>query len=250
MLLSLPRRMFGSTRVVVTEKDRTVNSFIDSMEQAQFISDTQPWRPHDLRGARLKDALIVDDHPVIRAAIRELLEKAFPDLHVTEFDGSASVVNKICGGNWAFVVLDMNLPERNGLDILKNVKASGSDIPIIVFSLYAEEQYAARAIRAGAKAYLSKERPLQDLTDTIKTVLAGGCVKISPSSISDRPTLSDREVQVLSLFIKGMTRKEIAHLLGIHEKTVSTYRARLLVKLNVRTIVDLIRYAAEEGFVD
>lgn len=220
------------------------------MEQAQLMEEGQTWRPSDTRGARIKDALIVDDHPVIRGALKELLEKSFPDMNITEFDGSTSVVNKICGGNWAFVVLDMNLPERNGLDILKNVKASGSNIPIIVFSLYAEDQYAARALRAGAKAYLSKDRPLQDLMDAIRTVLAGGCVRMSPSSTSGRPALSDREVQVLSLFTKGMTRKEIAHLLGIHEKTVSTYRARLLVKLNVRTIVDLIRYAAEEGFVD
>ena len=220
------------------------------MEQAQFMEDSQAWQHRNTRGARTRDALVVDDHPVVRGAVKELLEKSFPDVNITEFDGSTSVVNKICGGNWAFVVLDMNLPERNGLDILKNVKASGNDVPIIVFSLYAEEQYAARAIRAGAKAYLSKERPLQDLRDAITTVLTAGYVKMSPSVTSARPALSDREIQVLSLLTKGMTRKEIARILRIHEKTVSTYRARLLIKLNVRTIVDLIRYAAEEGIVD
>ena len=194
--------------------------------------------------------MIVDDHPIVRGGLKELLEKAFPDIRVTEFDGRTSVVNKICGGNWAFVVLDMNLPERNGLDILKAVKASGNPIPIVVFSLYSKEQYAARALRAGAKAYLSKDCPPEDLVDAIKKVLTGGRVKLSPSSTAARPVLSDREVQVLSCLTKGMSRKEIAHMLRIHEKTVSTYRARILVKLNARTLVDLIRYAAEEGFVD
>jgi DNA-binding NarL/FixJ family response regulator len=215
--------------------------------------ETSQWadtilKPRLARSARRRDALIVDDHPIVRGGLKELLEKSFPDIRVTEFDGSTSVVNKICRGNWAFVVLDINLPERNGLDILKAVKAAGNPVPIVVFSLYSKEQYAARALRAGAKAYLSKDSPPQDLVDTIKTVLTGGRVKLSYSSA--RPVLSDREVQVLSFLTKGMSRKEIAHMLSIHEKTVSTYRARILVKLNAHTLVDLIRYAAEEGFVD
>jgi len=197
----------------------------------------------------MKDALIVDDHPVVRAAIKGLLEKEFPDIRVTEFDGKTSVVNRICGANWTFVVLDMNLPDRNGLDILKDVKASGNNVPIVVFSLYAEDQYAARALRAGAKAYIAKDRPARDLVDAIKTVLTGRRVEIS-SSLSAHPALSDREVQVLSLWTKGMSRKEIAGFLRINEKTVTSYRARILVKLNAHTLVDLIRYAAEKGFID
>ncbi|HSS30777.1 MAG TPA: response regulator transcription factor [Nitrospiraceae bacterium] len=207
-------------------------------------------KPSATRGARVKDALIVDDHPIVRAAIKDLLEKSFPDIRVTEFDGSTSVVNKICGGNWAFVVLDINLPKKNGLDILKAVKVAGNHTPIVVFSLYAEEHYAARALRAGAKAYISKNRASLDLVNTINTLLKGGRVKPSPSVIAPRPVLSDREIQVLSLLTKGMSRKEVAQTLNIHEKTVSSYRARILVKLNARTLVDLIHYATEEGFVD
>jgi DNA-binding NarL/FixJ family response regulator len=194
----------------------------------------------------MKDALLVDDHPIVRKGIKGLLEQSFPDIKVKESLGDASVLNEICGHKWAFVVLDMHLPGQNGLDILKKAKAQRPDVPIIVFSLYAEEQYAARALRAGAKAYISKDRPPHDLVDAIKTVLKGGHVP-SPSSVFPKAELSDREVQVLSLLTKGMTRKEIAHYLHIHEKTVSTYRARLLHKLHLHTIVDLIRYAAEEG---
>jgi two-component system, NarL family, invasion response regulator UvrY len=220
------------------------------MTQVQLIEESTAWQPSHTRGVRTKDALIVDDHPIVREAIKALLEKSFPDVLVTECDGRTSVVNRICGGNWVFVVLDMNLPQRNGLDILKAVKSAGNDVPIVVFSLYAEEQYAARALRAGAKAYIAKDRPPRDLVDTLTTVLAGAQVRLASSWISTRPVLSDREIQVLSLLTKGMPRKEIAHVLRIHKKTVSTYRARIFLKLKARSVVDLIRYAAEEGFVD
>jgi DNA-binding NarL/FixJ family response regulator len=218
------------------------------MTQVDILEQSSTLRPSHIRGARTEDALIVDDHPIVREAIRALLEKSFPNLKVTECDGRTSVVNRICGGNWAFVVLDMNLPERNGLDILKAVKSTGNEIPIVVFSLYAEEQYAARAIRAGAKAFVSKDRPPSELVEVIDIVLTGGGVRMVP--VSARPTLSDREVQVLSLLTKGISRKEIARMLRIGEKTISTYRARLCLKLKARSLVDLIRYAAEEGFVD
>ncbi len=197
----------------------------------------------------MRDALLIDDHPIVRKGISGLLEQSFPDITVTESVGGPSVLDEICKQPWAFVVLDMNLPGQNGLDILKKAKVNRPDVPIIVFSLYSEEQYAARALRAGAKAYISKDRPPLDLVDAIKTVLKGGHVE-SPSTTLPRAELSDREVQVLSLLTKGMTRKEIARYLHIHEKTVSTYRARLLHKLHMHTIVDLIRYAAEEGLVD
>jgi DNA-binding NarL/FixJ family response regulator len=218
------------------------------MTQAQLLEESPTWQPLDIRRARTTDALIVDDHPIVRQAIKSLLEDSFPTVRVTECDPYTSVVNRICGGNWAFVVLDMNLPQRNGLDILKAVRATGNHVPIVVFSLYAEEQYAARAIRAGANAYVSKDRPPRDLVDAIDVILTRGGMCLVPAAA--RPALSDREVQVLSLLTKGIPRKEIGHILHISEKTVSTYRARLCLKLNAHSLMDLIRYAAEEGFVD
>ncbi len=197
----------------------------------------------------MREALVIDDHPIVRHGIADLLQKAFPDIKVRESQGGVALLDEICGHPWAFVVLDMNLPGRDGLDILKKAKATCPNVSIIVFSLYSEEQYAARALRAGAKAYVSKDRPPEDLLDIVKTVLRGGRV-VSSSVMVSRPQLSDREVQVLSMLTKGMSGKEIARLLRIHEKTVSTYRARLLQKLHLRTIVDLIRYGAKEGFVE
>jgi len=196
-----------------------------------------------------REALVVDDHPIVRHGIAELLQKAYPTFNVRESVGGASLVNEICWHPWAFVILDLNMPGFDGLDVLKRVNATTRNVPIIVFSLYSEEQYATRALRAGAKAYLSKDRPPEDLIDTVKIILAGGRPPM-PFSMMSNPLLSDREIQVLSLITKGLSGKEIAKFLHIHEKTVSTYRARLLQKLHLRTIVDLIRYGAKEGFVE
>jgi DNA-binding NarL/FixJ family response regulator len=198
----------------------------------------------------MKQALVVDDHPIVREGVKELLQRAFPSVDIKDSSGADGVLQEVCGSPWAFVVLDINLPGQNGLDIIKKTKIRRPEIPIIVFSLYSERQYAARALRAGAVAYLSKERPPQDLIDLVKTTLEGGQIKKPRELLMSQPVLSDREVQVLSLFVRGLTRKEISQELNINEKTVSTYRARLLHKLDVRNLVELIRYAVEEGLVD
>ncbi|HSA63255.1 MAG TPA: response regulator transcription factor [Nitrospira sp.] len=198
----------------------------------------------------MKQALVVDDHPIVRDGIKELLQKAFPSVTIKDSSGADGLLDEVCSYPWAFVVLDINIPGQNGLDIIKKTKARRPEIPIIVFSLYPERQYAARALRAGAAAYLSKERPPGDLVEIAKSILEGGAIKKPREVLVSQPLLSDREVQVLSLFVRGLSRKEISQELNINEKTVSTYRARLLHKLGVRNLVELIRYAVEEGLVD
>lgn len=198
----------------------------------------------------MKEALVVDDHPIVRSGIKDLLEKAFPSIQVSVSSGDSEVIQELCARNWAFVVLDINLPGQNGIDVLKLAKTRCPDIPIVVFSLFSEKQYAARALRAGARAYLSKDRDPQDLIDAISAALRGDPVKKPRQSSPGRPVLSDREVQVLTFYVKGMNRKEIATLLKINEKTVTTYRSRLQHKLDLRNLIDLIRYAAEEGLIE
>ena len=198
----------------------------------------------------MKQALVVDDHPIVRDGIKELLQKAFPSVTIKDSSGADGLLDEVCSYPWAFVVLDINIPGQNGLDIIKKTKARRPEIPIIVFSLYPERQYVARALRAGAAAYLSKERPPGDLVEIAKSILEGGAIKKPREVLVSQPLLSDREVQVLSLFVRGLSRKEISQELNINEKTVSTYRARLLHKLGVRNLVELIRYAVEEGLVD
>ncbi|HKU53316.1 MAG TPA: response regulator transcription factor, partial [Nitrospira sp.] len=102
----------------------------------------------------MKQALVVDDHPIVRDSIKELLQRAFPSVTVMDSSGGNGLLEEVCGTPWVFVVLDINLPGQNGLDIIKQTKVRRPDIPIIVFSLYSERQYAARALRAGAVAYL------------------------------------------------------------------------------------------------
>jgi DNA-binding NarL/FixJ family response regulator len=195
----------------------------------------------------MRQALVVDDHPLVRDGIKDLLEKFFPSLEITTSAGTGNVTEEVCGGAWAFVVLDVNLPDENGLDIIKRAKAKRPDLPIIVFSLYSERQYGARALRAGAAAYLSKDSPPQDLVALVGNVLQGRKIK---QSIARQPVLSDREMEVLSLLTKGFGRKAISEQMNISRKTVSTYQARLMVKLEVRNLVELIRYAVEEGLAD
>jgi DNA-binding NarL/FixJ family response regulator len=198
----------------------------------------------------MQEALVVDDHPIVRDGIKDLLQKAFPSLRVTASSGESGLVHEICSKAWAFVVLDISFPRQNGIDVIKQARKCCPNIPIIVFSLFSEKQYANRALRAGATAYLSKDSDPQHLLNAVKTALRGGRDPGSGTPPMGRPILSDREIQVLTLYVKGMGRKEIAGLLRISEKTVTTYRMRLLQKLELRNVVDLIRYAAEEGLIE
>ena len=128
----------------------------------------------------------------------------------------------------------------------ESYKAVVATVPIIVFSLFSEDQYGLRALRAGAAAYLSKERSPLELVEVVRSVLRG---EKKGQRQPAAPVLSSRETEVLTLLGRGMNRQQIAHELGINEKTVSTYRARLLHKLNARTTVNLIRFAADEGLL-
>ncbi len=197
----------------------------------------------------MKDALVVDDHPVVRDGVRDLLQKAFPSVQIKVSPGDGSLLDEVCGTRWVFIVLDINLRGTNGLDIIRKAKACCPTIPIIVFSLYSERQYAARALRAGAVAYISKERPPIELVETVKAILEGKPQKKPRELMVSQPVLSDREVQVLDLLVRGLNRSEIAQKMNISEKTVSTYRSRLLHKLEVKNTVELIRYALDEGLV-
>jgi DNA-binding NarL/FixJ family response regulator len=181
----------------------------------------------------MPEGLVVEDHPIVREGIKDLLQKAFPSILIRTSSGTNGVLDEVCARQWAFVVLDINLPGHNGLDVVKKAKACCPAIPILIFSLFAEEHYAARAYRAGAVAYLSKDRPPSELVELVKVALRGDTVKRCPSS---QPVLSDREIQVLSLLAQGKNRQEIAHALDIHEKTVSTYKTRLLYKLGLRNL--------------
>ncbi len=196
---------------------------------------------------REQQALVVDDHPIIRDGIKQLLVRAFPSLHIRDSSGAAGVLEEICSYPWAFVTLDINLRGQNGLHIIREMQGCCPTVPVVVFSLFPAEQYGPRALRAGAAAYVSKERSPVELVEVVQSVLRG---EKKDQNTPTARALSGRETEVLNLLGKGMNRRQIAQELGINEKTVSTYRARLLHKLDARTTVNLLRFAAEEGLLE
>ena len=196
-----------------------------------------------------KQALVVDDQPIVRNGVKGLLQETFPSLTIKACPGSTDLLEVICGRPWSFVVLDINLPGHNGIDIIKQTRRRCPSLSLIVFSHYPEKQYATRALRAGASAYISKECDPKQLVRAVKTVLRGARIGKCAEQKLLRPQLSNREIQVLDFIVKGMNRKEISQALGINEKTVSTYRFRLFTKLEVRNNIELLRYAMEERLV-
>jgi len=193
-------------------------------------------------------ALFVDAHPIVRKAVRQVLQTAFPFLRVKESSGDNDVVREICGYPWALVIMDINLQGQDGIEIIKKAKASCPPTPIMVFGTYSERRYAARASRAGAIAYVSKDCSMDHFISRVAALLEKRQPKMRREVTGFESTvLSDREAQVLRLFAKGLSRKQIARDLKIKERTVSTYKTKLIEKLDVQNFAELIRYAIEEG---
>jgi DNA-binding NarL/FixJ family response regulator len=206
------------------------------------------------QGAMLK-ILLVDDHAIVRVGLKQMLADAFAQLEVTEVGTGQEALAKAQEASWDLVVLDINLPDTNGLDVLKKLKTLRTALPVVVLSFHPEEQYAVRALKSGASAYVTKDTAPQELATAIKTVLAGRQyvtptlaerLEAMPLHAAGKPLhtlLSDRELQVLSMIGGGKSVTEIAVALDLSVKTVSTYRMRLLSKLQLKTTSALIRYA-------
>jgi DNA-binding NarL/FixJ family response regulator len=205
--------------------------------------------------------LIADDHPIVREGIKRLVQDKFDSALVHESTNGQDAIEAIRSQGWDIVILDINLPDINGLEVLKEAKVLRAMLPVIILSVYPEEQYAFRAFKAGADAYLTKESAPYELITAIETVRTGSKY-VNPAVVSqlvgrigsDQPILphsllSDREMEVLRMFANGNSLKEIGHTLGISDKTVGTYRARILMKLRLRSTVDLLRYALDQGIV-
>jgi two-component system invasion response regulator UvrY len=208
--------------------------------------------------------LLVDDHAVVRRGLRELLGEEFPSAEFGEAASGAEALAEIARRRWGLVVLDVSLPGRDGLEVLKEALALRPDVPIMMLSVHGEDQYAIRALRAGAAGYVTKETAAEDLTAAIRKVLQGGKY-VSPRlaeqmaaalSTRDGTTrllhegLSDRELQVLRMLAVGKSVKEIGADLALSEKTISTYRTRIVGKMKMRSNAELMRYALRAGLVD
>jgi len=199
--------------------------------------------------------LIADDHAVVRRGLKEILEDAVSGAHFSEVGNGDQVLDAIARAGAQLLVLDINMPGRGGLDVLKDVKRLYPRLPVIVLSVQPEDQYGVRCLRAGASSYISKESAAEELAKAARKVLAGGRY-VGPELAerlvrqlhegSERPAherLSDREHEVMLMIAAGKSLTEIAGDLRVSVKTISTYRARILNKLGIKSNAELVRYA-------
>jgi len=206
--------------------------------------------------------LLVDDHAVVRRGVRDILTESLGKVEFGEAAKPSEAIEKLQGEDWDVVVLDISLPGRGGLEALREIKRLRPAVPVLVLSMHAEEHYALRALRAGAAGYVNKDSAAEDLSGAVRKVLAGGthvsvhlAETLAKSLRSDtshpaHERLSDRELEVLRALAAGKTVKQIGIELALSEKTVSTYRTRLLEKMQMHTNAELIQYAIHEGLVD
>jgi DNA-binding NarL/FixJ family response regulator len=205
--------------------------------------------------------LIADDHAMVRAGLRRWLEEDRSVEAVAEAASGAETLQQLREGSWDLVVLDINMPDRSGMDILRHIRSGHPNCRVLVISAFSEKQYAVYALRAGAAGYVAKDQAPEDFMRAVHTVLAGrrfvsaALAEMLVSALdepADRPlhaALSQREFQILCKLAVGRTVSEIAQELCISVKTVSTYRARVLEKMNFTTNADLTTYALKNGLM-
>jgi two-component system, NarL family, invasion response regulator UvrY len=205
--------------------------------------------------------LVADDHAMIRAGLRQWLEQDRSIDAIAEASTGAETLQQLRDGQWDLVILDINMPDRSGIDILRHIRSGYPDSRVLVISGFSEKQYAINVLRAGAAGYLAKDQAPEEFMRAVHTVLAGRrfvSAALSEMLVSalDEPTeqplhasLSQREFQILCKLAVGRSVSEIAQELFISVKTVSTYRARVLEKMKLTTNADLTTYALRNGLV-
>jgi len=210
----------------------------------------------------MKKILIVDDHEVVREGVKRILNAKPGTIVFGEAGAAPDALRLVREQDWDVVVLDLSLGSRNGLELLKEFKQVRPKLPVLILSMHPEEQYARRAFKAGAAGYVTKDSSRAELAEAVDSVAAGGKyitralaekLIVDLERGSDRPpheTLSDREFEVMQLIASGKTVTEIAALLSLSDKTISTYRVRILEKIGIQTNADLVRYAIQNKLVD
>jgi len=206
--------------------------------------------------------LLADDHAIVRAGLKEILADT-GDIEVTgEAANGQEVLARVFAQDFDVAVLDMSMPGRNGIELIKLVKAERPKLRILVLSMHSEEQYAVRALKAGASGYLSKESAADELVAAIRRI-AGGGAYVTPETAerlalgaapraetAAHTLLSDREFQVFQMIARGASVSEIARELSLSVKTISTHKTRILEKMGLANQAELIRYALEHHLLD
>ncbi|HSN61131.1 MAG TPA: response regulator transcription factor [Ferruginibacter sp.] len=201
--------------------------------------------------------LIADDHTVVRRGLRQILLEGFPSAQVEEVADAEELIKKVIQAPWDLVISDLSMPGRSGLEALQQIKQIQPKLPVLILSIHPEDQYAIRVLRAGASGYLSKDMAPDELVIAVQKVLMGkkyitdtiaeklASVLDQDSSKAPHEILSDREFSVLKLLASGKSVSEIAESMFLSVTTVSTYRTRIMVKMNMKNNADLTLYAIE-----
>ena len=205
--------------------------------------------------------LIADDHMVVRKGLKQILLEEFPTAHIEDVPDAEEMIKKIMNAKWDVVVSDLSMPGRSGLDALQQIKQINADLPVLILSIHPEEHYALRVLKAGASGYLSKGSASEELVKAVQTVLLGKkyisasvAEKLATNFYSDsakqaHELLSDREFDVMKQLAIGKSVSEIADILSLSVTTISTYRARIMSKMNLKTNSDLTKYAIENNLI-
>ena len=201
--------------------------------------------------------LVADDHTVVRRGLRQILLEGFPSAYVEEVGDAEDLIKQVIKSEWDVVISDLSMPGRSGLDALQQIKQLHPNLPVLILSIHPEEQYALRVLKAGASGYLSKDMAPDELVNAVKKVMLGK--KYITASVAEKLAatldqdhnkplhefLSDREFNVLKMLAAGRSVSEIAETLFLSVTTVSTYRSRIMTKMNLKNNAELTLYAME-----
>ncbi len=206
--------------------------------------------------------LLADDHTILREGLKQILAECRDMVVAGEADNGHDALKKVREEDWDVVVLDMSMPGRSGLELIKLIKLDNPKLPILILSMHREDQYAVRTLKAGASGYVSKDSASSQLVSAIRKV-AGGGIFLSPemaeklafslrqqSDALPHTLLSDREYQIFMLLLHGSSISEIAEELNLSVKTVSTHKTHILQKMAVDNMASLVKYGIRHGLVD
>jgi DNA-binding NarL/FixJ family response regulator len=205
--------------------------------------------------------LIADDHAIVRKGLKQILLEEYPSANIGEVADAESLLTEVITKEWDLVLCDMSMPGRSGLDALGQIKQVAPHLPVLIMSMHPEDQYALRVLKAGASGYLGKDTIHDDIIKAVQTVKLGKkfitaavAEKLADAVSADsdhqpHELLSDREFDVLKLLAGGKSVSEIAAQLSLSSTTVSTYRARVMEKMNINTNAGLTRYAIEKSLI-
>ena len=212
----------------------------------------------DYNLSRMK-ILLADDHSFIRMGLVQILKDEFPNVSITEVSDGVALLKEVMKGSWDLVISDLDMPGRGGLEALEQIKQMRPLLPVLILSIFPEDLYAIRVLKAGAAGYLNKKAAPNELVTAVRKILTGR--KYITEDIAEKlllyqvvpqkphEQLSNRELEVFKLLAEGKTISQIAEILSLATTTISSHRSKILEKLHVATNSDITRYAISNGIL-